>query len=205
MAADVIQFCRTHGLKKISLLGHSQGARVAMTLALRPDLPPDLLSNVVIGDTAPVDRPLDSDVRIFLRAMADVEARNLRTREEAIEVLRQHTQSKAEIKFILTNLVLRTPGNPADPAVPLRFRIPLDTMNKYVSSLQFFPYKPAEAAWSGKILFLQGSKSDYLTSRTIPITQQLFPNMQLETLEGGHWLPFDNSKDFLSSVCSFLQ
>ena len=63
-----------------------------MALVLNPTLPPDLVDHVIIGDSAPVDRPLDSNIPTFLYGMREIERLNLSTREEAIAVLQRYTE-----------------------------------------------------------------------------------------------------------------
>ena len=66
-----------------------------MCLVLQPDLPPGLIANVIAGDSAPVDRPLDPNIRTFLRGMEEIERLNLMSTETAAEILGSYTQVPA--------------------------------------------------------------------------------------------------------------
>ena len=70
-----------------------------MALVLNPELPPDLVDHVIIGDSAPVDRPLDSNIPTFLYGMREIEQMNLSTREEAVEVLQRYTEVCARLNY----------------------------------------------------------------------------------------------------------
>lgn len=52
MSDDIIRFADKHNLEKFSLLGHSMGARTAMTLACRY---PDRVDLAISVDAAPVN------------------------------------------------------------------------------------------------------------------------------------------------------
>ncbi len=52
MAEDVLRFAEKHQLNRFSVLGHSMGARCAMTLAAKN---PDRIDGAISVDAAPVD------------------------------------------------------------------------------------------------------------------------------------------------------
>lgn len=106
--------------------------------------------------------------------------------------------------FLLTNL------DAVSEHEPLRFKVPLDIMENSLDEIGSFPYNPGERTWSKPTLFIKGSRSRYyqfnmilsppisiyivclhlfryINHRNISIAKDFFPNMQLETLEAGHW------------------
>ena len=70
-----------------------------MALALQPDLPPGLLANLVVVDSAPINRDLDTQIFRYIDGMKDVERQNVRTKEAAAEILAQYT--KVRINLVL--------------------------------------------------------------------------------------------------------
>ena len=56
-----------------------------MTAALTQDPEFSVIENVIIGDMAPTDRPLDASDSIFLKAMAEIEGGDLQSKEEILE------------------------------------------------------------------------------------------------------------------------
>ncbi|KAG9015322.1 hypothetical protein FRB93_013022 [Tulasnella sp. JGI-2019a] len=181
MAADVLHFCETYSLKDISLLGHSMGGKVVAAVALSPSLPSDLLSRLILVDMSPAKGPISAEFQSYVVGMKEIESRKTKSRKEADEVLQEYEKDLSVRQFLLTNLT------PASPSAPQNFRIPLDYLEQGIKGLGDFPYEPGERTWDGKTLIVKGAKSKYVNRRNIPIAQQYFPNMKLETLEAGHW------------------
>ncbi|KAG8941765.1 hypothetical protein FRC03_003987, partial [Tulasnella sp. 419] len=185
MSDDIMEFCRRKSLSNVSLLGHSMGGKVAMTFALDPDRPSDMLSRLIVADISPAKGPISAEFRSYVKGMKEVEAKATRTRKEADEILQAYEPDFGTRQFLLTNLIA------ASSTTPQRFRIPLDTLDKAIEAIGDFPYEPEERKWEGKTLFIKGAKSKYLNRKNIPIAEQYFPNMRLETLDAGHWGTFD--------------
>ncbi|KAG6808777.1 hypothetical protein H0H93_016497, partial [Arthromyces matolae] len=89
MAEDVRHFITRLKLNGVSLLGHSMGGKVAMTLALSPS-PPNL-ANLIVSDIAPTQSSLSPSFKVYLNSMARIQdpASNIRTREEANSALQE--------------------------------------------------------------------------------------------------------------------
>jgi pimeloyl-ACP methyl ester carboxylesterase len=81
----VRNFMAQHGIERPTLIGHSMGAKAAMTLALQR---PDLVRNLVAVDNAPVDAALKTDFHGYVAGMLEVARRGVRKRTEADEILR---------------------------------------------------------------------------------------------------------------------
>ncbi|KZT02577.1 alpha/beta-hydrolase [Laetiporus sulphureus 93-53] len=184
MAVDVLNFCRVHSLTKISLLGHSMGGKVAMTVALNPELPQDLLSHLIVADIAPSRGELSPEFNKYVGALQEIERRKITNRREAQHILSETEQDPTIRAFLLTNLK----NTDIHHHGPLSFQIPLDIIGKSISELGSFPYEPGERVWNGPTLFVKGTKSKYINNHNIPIAKQFFPNMILERLEAGHWV-----------------
>lgn len=60
--------------------------------------------------------------------------------------------------FLLMNLEHPTAHHPH----PLKFRIPVELLGKYIPELGSFPYLPGERTWEGPTLFIKGEKSKYV-------------------------------------------
>ncbi|KAG8880551.1 hypothetical protein FRB99_004795, partial [Tulasnella sp. 403] len=199
MANDILEFCDSKSLTNISLLGHSMGGKVVMALALSPQLPQDLLSNLIVADISPARGPISDDFRMYVKAMQEVEERKTKNRKEADEVLQAYERDLMIRQFLLTNLV------PATPSSPQRFRIPLKTLERAIEGIGDFPYELGERKWEGKTLFIKGAKSKYINRRNIPVAEQFFPNMRLETLDTGHWVHAEKPMEFMKLVTDFIQ
>ncbi|KAL1683866.1 Alpha/Beta hydrolase protein [Schizophyllum commune] len=195
MAGDVLHFLRTHQLRNVSLLGHSMGGKVAMTVALDPNLPEGQLKNLIVEDTAPAAGAELTEFPGYIKGMREVNAARVTTRKEATDILSTWEKDPAILQFLLTNLEL-------PPLVEYaRFKIPLDILEGYTSNMGDFPYAPGERQWSGRTLFIRGTKSKYMNERNIPVVQQMFPNMQLAELPAGHW---GKPQEFRKLVSQFI-
>ena len=65
----------------------SRGGKVAMTIALNPDLPDGLLENLIIEDTAPAAGAQVTEFPGYIKGMKAVNAAKVTTRKEATEIL----------------------------------------------------------------------------------------------------------------------
>ncbi|KAI0314313.1 Alpha/Beta hydrolase protein [Amylostereum chailletii] len=179
MAIDVLEFCASRSLTNVSLLGHSMGGKVAMAVALSPDLPPNLLNHLIVADIAPARADLSPEFKGYVEAMQKIEEGQVSSRKDAQDILTPYEHDAMTRAFLLTNLDTQ--------AKPLRFRVPLDIIGPAIRDMGWFPYAPGERTWDGKTLFVKGNKSRYINKSNLPIMKQFFPNMALETLDTGHW------------------
>ncbi|THH17065.1 hypothetical protein EW146_g3676 [Bondarzewia mesenterica] len=197
MAADVLHFCENHSLSNISLLGHSMGGKVAMSLALSATLPSDLLTHLIIADIAPSRGALSPEFQSYVRAMREIEEKAVSSRKEAQEILTSYESDPVIRAFLLTNLDTKTH--------PLKFRIPLDIVGSSIPNIGSFPYQPGERTWNGKTLFIKGTKSKFINNRNLPVAKQFFPNMSLRTLDADHWVHAERPNEFRQFVEDFIQ
>lgn len=87
MAADVLGFLKEHNLKKVVLIGHSMGGKVALALTLSPDLPKDAISYLVSVDMTPARGPLSKEFEQYVEAMLEIQNSGVETRNEADKLL----------------------------------------------------------------------------------------------------------------------
>lgn len=198
MANDVIHFCKQNSLGKINLLGHSMGGKVAMTVALDQDRPPDLISSLVVADISPIRGRISPEFQNYADGMIQLEKLGVKSRKEAFDKLSEYEQDISVRQFLLTNLAT-TP-----PQTPLKFKVPLDIISRAIPNIGWFPYEPGEVSWDGPTLIMRGSKSNYVKLKHVDLIKQFFPQMTLETLEASHWLHAEKPKDFLDSITHFI-
>ena len=54
-------------------------------------------------------------------------------------------------------------------------------------------------------LFIRGSESPYILDEDIPVIKRIFPNSQIETIQGaGHWVQAEKPVEFLDTLMAFL-
>lgn len=197
MATDVIHFLQSHSLSNVSLLGHSMGGKVAMTVALSPVLPADTIEHLIVADIAPSNASvISSEFQNYIEAMNKIEKSKVSSRREAQDILAPYEPDPTTRAFLLTNLDSTTR--------PLKFQVPLDIIGASINDIASFPYKPGERTWHGNTLFVKGAKSKYINKNNIPIAREFFPTMSLETLDASHWVHAERPNEFKRLVVDFI-
>ncbi|KAF6759823.1 alpha/beta-hydrolase [Ephemerocybe angulata] len=171
MAEDVWDYIMRHELKKVTVLGHSMGGKVAMAMALgagrdEKKMPKDVLDKLIVVDITPRTASASPKFAAYIDTMLDIERNLVKTKKEADEMLQTVEKHAGTRAFLLTNLL------PIDRNFPkVEFRPPLDR------------------SWDGKALFIKGETSNYIKLPWCKTTyiDQFFPNNRLETLNAGHW------------------
>ncbi|TRM66202.1 Alpha/Beta hydrolase protein [Schizophyllum amplum] len=198
MAADVLHFFKTHELKNVSLLGHSMGGKVAMSVALDPDLPTGLLENLIVEDIAPSKGAMSPEFQGYIKGMQAVEAAKVKSRKEAMHILTQWEKDPAVLQFLLTNLEV-------PPLVEHgHFKIPLHLLEEYMDAIGDFPYGEGKRTWEGRTLFIKGTKSKYINKYNLWRAEKFFPKMQLIELPTSHWVHSEKPHDFKKAVSHFI-
>ncbi|KAF7544978.1 hypothetical protein G7Z17_g9545 [Cylindrodendrum hubeiense] len=197
MAQDVADFIQDHGLTETTLIGHSMGAKTSMTLALRS---PELVTDIVAVDNAPVDATLSRDFAEYIRSMKKIQDANISRQTEADAILSEYEKSLPIRQFLLGNL-----HRPAGEKTQ-KFRIPLDIIGRSLDNLGDFPYKdPNEIRFEKPALFVRGTKSKYVPDELLPLIGQFFPRFRMVDIDAGHWLISEQPEAFRRAVVEFLQ
>jgi len=195
MADDVLELLDHLALDpaRLTVLGHSMGGKVAMTLALAY---PQRLAQLIVMDIAPrfSDMEHQEDIVAGLQA---VDLSTIQNRQQAEAALLPHIRQVGVRQFLLKNLYRRE-----DNSFAWRINLPalvarLADVGQEVTSAQPF-LKPA--------LFVRGGKSDYITAddklHGIPA---LFPNSQVVTVpDAGHWLHAEKPEEVFGLVKNFV-
>lgn len=221
MAEDVEHFITTQQLSRPILVGHSMGAKVAMTMALRS---PSQYSGLVPVDNAPVDAALKSDFGKYVNAMREIEdqARHGHARVErqsdADKILAKYEPDVSIRQFLLTNLVKMAPkksDKDTSAAVrdhhhahktELRFRIPLQTLAKSLPAMADFPFKDPDAArFEGPTLVVRGTKSHYVSDESLPLIGRFFPRFEVLDCDCGHWVMAEKFEEFRAGVVEWVE
>ncbi|KAF2095177.1 alpha/beta-hydrolase [Rhizodiscina lignyota] len=202
LASDVEAFITQHSLlskapSPPTIIGHSMGAKTALTLALRS---PDLVANVVAVDNAPVDAALKSDFGGYVQGMKRVEEAGVKRQSEADDILKDYAPELPVRQFLLTNLI-----KPRDSPI-YKWRIPLRTLAMSLDNLGDFPFKsPEEVRFEKPALFIRGTRSHYIPDEVIPIIGRFFPRFEIADVEAGHWVISENPEGFRKVTVEFLQ
>ncbi|OAP56715.1 hypothetical protein AYL99_08827 [Fonsecaea erecta] len=220
MARDVEHFLDRHKITSPTLIGHSMGAKVAMTLALRQ---PERYSALVPVDNAPVDAALKGDFGTYLEAMKEIDEMRPRPKRQsdADKILSKYEPDLAIRQFLLTNLVKMpvvhgTPGQQQQQQqhaarkdkhheTELRFRIPLHTLAKSLPNMADFPFKdPDTHKYKGPTLVVRGTKSHYVADETLPVIGRFFPKFELLDFDCGHWVMSEKFEEFRRALVEWV-
>jgi pimeloyl-ACP methyl ester carboxylesterase len=197
LAEDVELFLQEHGMHKNgggpTLIGHSMGAKTAMTVALRNQVP---VTHLIPVDNAPVDAALKSDFGNYIQAMRKIEEAGVKKQSEADALLQPYESSLPIRQFLLTNLV-RDPETGTQ-----KFRIPVNILGSSLDNMADFPFKDPEAAqYKGPTLVVRGTKSHYVADEMLPIIGRFFPKFELADIEAGHWVVSEKPEEFRKGMC----
>jgi pimeloyl-ACP methyl ester carboxylesterase len=193
----------------VTLVGHSMGGKVAMTLALRR---PELLRALVVVDIAPVEYPLsggrtdDPDEEAtpfagFIAGMRALDLDSLRNRNDADEALRSAVPSRMVRSFLLQSLVREGTGEDGG----WRWRLNLELLERDLGELRGFPQPPPGAHYDGPVLWVAGANSSYVLAEDRTRMDALFPTTRLVRIKNaGHWVHSEQPEVFLETLRRFL-
>ncbi|KAG9232978.1 prolyl oligopeptidase-like protein [Amylocarpus encephaloides] len=197
MAKDVAGFIEEHTLLDTTLIGHSMGAKTAMTLALRS---PELVSDIVSVDNAPIDAALLSSFGKYVQGMKKIEDANVTRQAEADAILKDYEESLTIRQFLLGNLH-RPEGEKTQ-----KFKVPLKILGVALDNLGDFPFRdPGEVRFEKPALFVRGTRSKYVPDEALPIIGQFFPRFRLADIDAGHWVISEKPAEFRHAVVEFLK
>lgn len=185
MAEDVLALMDSLKLEQAILMGHSMGAKTAMTVAM---MEPERVRGLIVVDMAP--RAYSPHHGPILDALSGVDLAACASRSDVDEALARSLPEASLRAFLMQNLE-RTPGG-------LRWRIPLDLLQRDY-------YRVTEALvagppYSGPTLFVRGERSSYIREEDEDLIYLRFPAADIVTIGGAsHWVHVD-APDALNRV-----
>jgi pimeloyl-ACP methyl ester carboxylesterase len=167
------------------------GGKIAMSFALKY---PFLVSNLVVVDIAPkVYSPSHEDI---LHALSKVNPKELKSRQEAVDIISTYIHDSSVVQFLLKNL-----DRLGDGTFGWKMNLPV-LIDQYKEMLDF----PSKGSFDGPTLFLKGAKSDYILPSDEENIFSLFPNAKIVSIkDAGHWVHAENPVDFITETSNFLK
>ena len=191
LATDIYDYCQTHNLKNIILLGHSMGGKAAMLAAGKY---PDLIDKLIVVDISPKYYAPHHDQ--IMAGLTALENQNLTSRKNAEEFLAKFVEDSGTRMFLLKNLYWKTKEK---LALRLNLKVLKETIEEVGAAL------PAEIKFEKPTLFVKGEKSNYITKEDEPLILSHFPNARIQEIpNAGHWVHAEKMKDFYDNVMHFL-
>ncbi len=189
MAADVVVSMENLGFESgYIVLGHSMGGKVAMELALRQS---HRISGLVAVDISPLEYV--GDHLPILDAMASTPIVGSKSREAIRQTLIEKLTNERVVDLLLKNLA-RTPGG------EFEWRVYHQALTREYRRLM---KALTPGHYDGPTMIVRGSKSGYLELRMIPQIREYFPQLQLETLDAGHWVHAEQPQALVQLIRPF--
>lgn len=192
MAADLQEFITDHQLEKPVVIGHSMGGKTVMQFAMDY---PGQFSRLVVVDIAPKPYPIHHAE--LIKGLKAIDLVNLKSRNEADEILSQYEPLLAVRQFLLKNLY-RTEAGQFD------WRLNLLVIEQELEGIgtELQPVRIVDEP----TLFIRGSESRYIKDKDQDDIKRLFPNSTLETIQGaGHWVQAEKPAEFVELLMRFLE
>ena len=190
MAEDMRSFMEQHWMFSTALVGHSMGGKVAMQLALSY---PDMVERLVVVDIAPGGAE-DNHSSIF-DALSSMDLSKMTARQEAETYLAERIPDAGTRQFLLKNITREEGGR-------FTWKMNLPVLRAHYSDI----LAPVSGEPFDKpVLFVRGSRSDYIKDSDFPLIKSLFPQAEIATIEGaGHWVHADKPAELLTILKNFL-
>ncbi|MGO4772154.1 alpha/beta fold hydrolase [Flavobacterium sp. W22_SRS_FK3] len=192
MVQDVFEYCQGNQLKKIDILGHSMGGKVAMLFATKH---PEIVDKLIVADIGPkFYKQHHQDILAGLNAV-DFSVKP--SRNDVEEIVAQYVPDFGTRQFLLKSLYWAAPGQ-------LAFRFNLEVFNNNLEAIG--KALPEGLVFVKPTLFIRGGESGYVPDSDFDSIRVHFPNAAFETIpNAGHWLHAENPKLFFELTTSFLK
>lgn len=163
-------------IEQANMVGHSLGGKVAMLTALTY---PARIKTLVPMDIAPVTYPARH--QSVFAGLNKVDLSTISGRKEADSVMQTEIEPAGVRQFLLKSLYQDDSGR-------WQWRFNVAGLEKDYENVGGFNVAD-NACFEGKVTFIKGGDSDYITKEHQPIIGKYFPKATAKIVEGvGHWL-----------------
>ena len=195
MADALATFLRAHDLAgRATVLGHSMGGKVAMTLALGQQ---QALARLVVVDIAPVAYGHGQTNADIIDALQALPIATLASRHDADAVLAARIPDPMLRAFLLANLERQ--------GERFVWQLSLEGLRRSLPALHGFPSFAPDVRYQGPTLFIAGERSDYIRDEGRAAIRARFPMARLETVPGvGHWVHVEAPDAIVALITRFM-
>jgi len=189
MAEDLHELFDELDLKKVILLGHSMGGKVAMLFA---QMYPEYLEKLIVVDIGVKEYPMHH--QHILNGLHALDLSKINLRSEAERILTEHIDSDGVRQFLLKNLYWKEKGK-------LSWRMNIEVLERELPEiLGALPEKEVMLP----TLFIRGELSNYILDEDFDEIQSRFPDSELITIpNAGHWVHAEAPDEFIEKVLGF--
>ncbi len=191
MAKDIYKLATELGFKKITLMGHSMGGKVGMTLVSKY---PALLEKLIVVDIAPRSYPVHH--RNILNGLLSIDLASISSRKDAEDQLSKYVPELGVRQFLLKNLDRNAESG-------FKWKLNLKTLNDQIESIGTETLPDQEVKIP--VLFIRGINSHYVSDDDIMEIRSHFSNSVVKSIgNAGHWVHAEQPEAFLKTVLDFL-
>ncbi|CCH45057.1 Abhydrolase domain-containing protein 11 [Wickerhamomyces ciferrii] len=215
LAADVKEFCDSHKLDKVKLVGYSLGAKVSMLTALQY---PELVKSAVIIDNAPIPQPqIQLFMKQYIKAMktvlneANISADDKDWKNKASAAMKRFLPNGVIRKNLLANLVNKPPKDFDSPVIDfgdgqIHFLNPIEQMEEMaVEDVTDWPTElTKDLVFEGPVKFIRGLKSPFITDEGYEAIQKHFPNNEFHDLNSSHDILDQRPTEYVKIINDFF-
>lgn len=203
MCADIYEYVISIGAKKVSLLGHSMGGKLAMFFSSKY---PNLVEKLIVVDISPrpyTQQNTDNEHILFhvnlFNTLIKIDISKCKSIAKAKEILTQKIDNPKLIGFLLKN-VKKTDDE-------YHWRLNINSLQKNLLEIMEgldinkYDYEKIEIP----SLFLKGMNSDYISKKDKEIIEHIFTNFKIVNIpNSGHWMHAEQPKLVISEISKFL-
>lgn len=190
MVSDLNNLIEKEGLDDFILLGHSMGGKTAMGYAMDH---PEKINKLIVADIGPIKYQVHHD--LILTALNEAWNADLNSRKQAEEIISKYIEHPSIRQFLLKNLHWVEKGK-------LGWKINIPVLSRTILEI---------SEWGEQIedidiptLFIRGGKSEYIREADIPVIEEKFHDVRIETMpDSGHWVHAEQPDEFYNIVMQF--
>ena len=191
MVNDVAELIEDEKLETVSLIGHSMGGKTTMTFAAEY---PQYLEKLIVVDIAP--KKYAPHHQEIIDALYSLDLTKIKSRREADEVMKEKIAVDGTRLFLLKNLNREKEGG-------YSWKMNLDLLSEEIEEV--IDITPIPFPIPTATLFIRGGESGYILDSDFDRIEALFPNSEIETIEGaGHWVHAEKPQELVELIQGFL-
>ncbi len=194
MVEDLFYYVNNLDLKKIILIGHSMGGKVAMLFSISK---PEFVHQLIISDISPKDYESIEGIKKIREGLIKLNLNQIKTRKDADFHLKNYVNDFGMREFLLKNLYRSESGK-------FSFYPNIEVLEKSIPTIEKFPYLGGK--YNKPALFLKGEKSNYINIKDDQdLITSYFPCSEIiEIDEAGHWIHIDQPDLFFNQVNNWI-
>ncbi len=188
---DYLKHVYASSNQPIHLIGHSLGGKLAMLLATQNS---ELIRSLVVLDIAPTHN--SNRFEVFINAMQTLPLDEIASRSHAQRHLVDRTQDPLISAFLLKSM------KRSDKGWGWAFNL-----NAIAESEDWLENPlSANSLFAGRVLFIAGALSDYITDADSVTIHKHFPQANIDYIVGaGHWVHADKPQECVQRIQAFYK